>query len=196
MDIFRPIGGIRRHGARFMSWNRDKFIEALAVLFSFLYTLLYIKEQPICWLFALLGASLFVFLCYKKKIFAESGLQLFYVAMAIYGYVNMEADWQLNSWPIFTHVKFLFVGLFGMLAMAWVLRKFTNAKMPLEDSFTTVFSIIATWVMVNYIHENYLYWIVIDAVSIHLYWKREMYFGSILYMVYTAMVTAGYFGLM
>ena len=76
------------------------------------------------------------------------------------------------------------------------LKKYSKAKMPLEDSFTTVFSIIATLVMVNYVHENYLYWMVIDAVSVHLYWKRELYFGSLLYVVYTALVTAGYFGWM
>lgn len=83
-----------------------------------------------------------------------------------------------------------------MLGCFLLLKKFSDAEMPLEDSFTTVFSLVATWVMVNYVHENYLYWIIIDAVSIHLYWKRELYFGSALFIIYTIMVTAGYFGWM
>lgn len=82
-----------------------------------------------------------------------------------------------------------------MFLTAFGLKKFTKTKLALEDSFTTVFSLIATWVMVNYVHENYLYWIVIDAVSVHLYWKRKLYFGSALFVVYTVLVTLGYFRL-
>lgn len=179
-----------------MTWDRNRFLELLAVLFSFLYTLLYIKGFAICWLFAFAGSGIFAYLCYQRKILAESGLQVFYVGMAICGYLNMNEEWQLNSWPIITHGYLILLGAFGMFGLYWILSKHTDSKLPLEDSFTTVFSVIATWVMVNYIHENYLYWIVIDAVSVHLYWKRKLYFGSALYVVYTAMVIAGYFGWM
>ena len=179
-----------------LSWSRDKLLEILAVVCSFLYTFLYIKGLAICWLFAFIGAAIFVYLCYRKKLLAESALQLFYVAMAIYGFLNMDAEWQMNSWPVSKHLFLLGLGSVGMIATAVILKKYTEAELPWEDSFTTVFSIVATWVMVNYVHENYLYWIVIDAVSVHLYWKRKLYFGSLLYVVYTAMVTAGYFGYM
>lgn len=177
-------------------WTFDRILEIAAVSSSFLYTLLYIQGQPICWAFALVGAAIFVWLCWKKQIIAESLLQLFYVAMAIYGYLKMDAEWSLEHWELSTHLTLILIGIFGMNLSYGLLKKFTKSKMALEDSFTTVFSIIATWVMVNYVHENYLYWMVIDAVSIHLYWKRQLYFGSILYAAYTIMVTAGYFGWM
>lgn len=168
----------------------------LAVVFSFLYTFLYIKGFAICWLFAFLGSGLFAYLCFNRKIFAESALHIFYVLMAVYGFFNMSDEWQLNSWPATDHVYLILFGAIGMFASYWLLTKYTDSKLPLEDSFTTIFSVIATWVMVNYIHENYLYWIVIDAVSVHLYWKRQLYFGSALYAIYTCMVVAGYFGWM
>lgn len=116
--------------------------------------------------------------------------------MAVYGYVTMENEWQTNAWSWQTHAIWIAIGTVGMFASAFILQKFTKAKMPIEDSFTTVFSLIATWIMVNYVHENFLYWMVIDAVSIHLYWKRELYFGSALFVAYTILVTAGYFGWM
>lgn len=118
------------------------------------------------------------------------------MAMAVYGYLTMEGEWQSNVWNWQLHAKWIATGVLGTLISAFSLLKFTDTKMPLEDSFTTVFSLIATWVMVNYVHENYLYWIVIDAVSVHLYWKRKLYFGAILFAIYTGMVTAGYFGWM
>lgn len=116
--------------------------------------------------------------------------------MAVYGYVNMDSEWKNNTWNWQTHAIWLIFGIIGMLVLTLILKKFTKAKMPLEDSFTTVFSLVATWVMVNYVHENYLYWMVIDLVSIHLYWKRKLYFGSALFVAYTILVTAGYFGWM
>jgi nicotinamide mononucleotide transporter len=177
-------------------WTVDRLAESVAVISSFLYTFLYIKVSPWCWLFALVGAIIFTYLCYAKRILAESFLQFFYVVMAIYGYLTMNTEWQMTSWNWQTHMALIGLGVIGMMLSYFGLKKYTAAKMPLEDSFTTIFSLIATWIMVNYVHENYLYWIVIDAVSVHLYWKREMYFGSLLFAAYSLMVTAGYFGWM
>ena len=177
-------------------WTADRILEGLAVLSSFLYTFLYIKGEPLCWLFAFVGAAIFTVLCWKKEIIAESFLQLFYVGMAVYGYLNMDDIWELKQWPLTKHLSLTSIGFVGMLCSYFVLKRFTKSYMPLEDSFTTVFSIVATWVMVNYVHENYLSWMVIDVVSVHLYYKRGMYFGAILFAIYTVMVTAGYFGWM
>lgn len=177
-------------------WTFDRILESLAVLSSFLYTFLYINGNSWCWLFAFIGSCLFAHLCFKKRILAESALHLFYVAMAVYGYLNMELEWRMTSWDLSTHLMMIGSGLVGTILSAYLLKRFTGAKMPFEDSFTTVFSVLATWIMVNYVHENYLYWIVIDLVSVHLYWKRELYFGSMLFVLYTVMVTAGYFGWM
>lgn len=177
-------------------WSTDRILEVVAVICSFLYTFLYIKGSAWCWLFAFIGSALFTYLCYARKILAESFLQFFYVLMAVYGYLTMESEWQTNVWSWQSHAIWLGIGTIGMFLTAFALKKFTKTKMPLEDSFTTVFSLIATWVMVNYVHENYLYWIVIDAVSVHLYWKRKLYFGSALFVAYTILVTAGYFGWM
>jgi len=182
--------------SRYNVLRPEKLAEIIAVAFSFLYTFLYIKGNPWCWAFAFVGSAIFVVLCFKKKLLAESALQVFYVLMAIYGFATMGQTWQANTWDWGEHLMLIGLGAILMFSMAYLLKKFTSAVLPLEDSFTTAFSLVATWVMVNYVPENYLYWIVIDAVSVHLYWKREMYFGSALYVVYTLMVTAAYFGWM
>jgi len=177
-------------------WGADRLIEVVAVISSFLYTFLYILGNAWCWGFAAIGSVLFAYLCFRKRILAESFLQLFYIVMAVYGYINMSATWQTGSWPLTHHLIWITIGAAGMLLLFFFLKKATNAAMPLEDSFTTVFSLVATWMMVNYIHENYLYWMVIDAVSIHLYWKRKLYFASVLFAVYLILVVAGYFGVL
>jgi nicotinamide mononucleotide transporter len=75
-----------------------KVLEILAVIFGLLYTLLYAKEIVWCWLFAFLGSSLFVYLCYVRRIYAESFLQLFYVFMAFYGYFSTSGEFKKASY--------------------------------------------------------------------------------------------------
>jgi nicotinamide mononucleotide transporter len=65
--------------------------------------------------------------------------------------------------------------------------------MPIVDSFTTVFSIIATYMITKKVLENWLYWIVIDAVSIYLYLSRDLHLTSFLFMLYAIIAIFGYF---
>jgi len=169
-------------------------LEAAAVICSLLYTYLYIEGSVWCWLFGALGALFFVYLTWKTKIFAETFLQLFYVFFAIYGFLTMGADFpQPSSLAVTDHIIWITVGIGFMGVVVWVLKKLTKAKMPWVDSFTTVYSLIATWLMVNNIHENWLYFIAVNTVAIFLYYKRGMYLGSVLFVLYLGLAIKGYF---
>lgn len=172
-----------------------KGLEIVAVSCSLLYTILYIRGNPWCWSFAFSGSVIFAYLCFAKRIFAESGLHLFYLLMAGYGYANMDSEWTKQVWSWEQHVLLIVSGTVLSVFIYFMLIRLTSGMLPLTDSFTTAFSLVATWAMVNYVHENYLYWIVIDAVSVYLYWKRDLQFGAALFAVYTALVTGAYFEL-
>ena len=172
-----------------------KWVEGFAVVFNLLYTVLYIKESVFCWIFAFVGSFLFVLLCYKKKLIAETALQFFYMLFAIYGYMHMTAIWEEHVWSLKSHLLFVGMGIVLTISSWQLLKKYSAAEMPLLDSFTTVFSLIATWIMVNFVHDNWLYWIIIDFVTIYLYAKRGMYFGSLLFLVYLLLAINGYWNL-
>jgi nicotinamide mononucleotide transporter len=77
--------------------------------------------------------------------------------------------------------------------MGFYFSTYTSAKMPIVDSFTTIFSIIATYLVTKKVLENWLYWIVIDVVSIYLYFGRDLHLTSLLFIVYTVIAIFGYF---
>ena len=77
--------------------------------------------------------------------------------------------------------------------MGFYFATYTNAKMPIVDSFTTVFSIFATYMVAKKILGNWLYWIVIDMVSVYLYFSRDLHLTSLLFMAYTIIAIFGYF---
>lgn len=168
-------------------------IEISSVISSLAYTWLYIEMNPWCFLFAILGALGFLYLCWQKSLLAESGLQVFYAGMAVYGYLNLDSKWLIGHWSWLAHLVVIAFSTFAMFALTLFLKSKTQAKLPLIDSFTTVFSMSATFLMMEFVHENWLYWIVIDLVSIVLYFKRKMYFGAILFFIYAILSVKAYF---
>jgi nicotinamide mononucleotide transporter len=70
---------------------------------------------------------------------------------------------------------------------------YTSSKMPIIDSFTTVFSVIATYMLTKKIIENWLYWVVIDILSIYLYFNRELHLTSLLFILYSIIAIFGYY---
>jgi nicotinamide mononucleotide transporter len=172
-----------------------KSIEIIAVISSLLYTWLYLHSNPVCWYFAFLGAFLFLLLCIKKNILAEAFLQFFYMVMAVYGFVNSNIVWQEHLWPLERHLLILLFSIIGVVISFFYLRSRTSSVLPLTDSFTTIFAISGTGLMVNMVHINWLYWIAVDAVSIYLYYNRGMKYAALLFVVYLAMALDGYFRL-
>ena len=73
------------------------------------------------------------------------------------------------------------------------LKKNTKSKLPFIDAFTTVFSIGATWLMIIKIPDSWYYWVVINAVSTILYFRRGLKMGAVLYAIYLLMAIDGCF---
>jgi nicotinamide mononucleotide transporter len=172
----------------------DRVAELAAVVFSLAYTLLYLREvYQLAFVAAIIGSAIFVVLCWKKKIYAESALHVFYIGMAVFGLFEWGATFEPLPASFATHAPWLFTGVAATAVLGFFLQKFSDARLPYLDAFTTVFSLIATWFMVTFVHENWLYWIVIDAVAIFLYAYRRMPFAALLFVVYLLMAIDGYF---
>ena len=170
-------------------------IESIAIFFSIIYVILAAKKNIWCWAASIISVLLYIYICFKAHIYAESVLHVFYLFMAMYGYYYWEKDKQgeqVYEWGIKKH---LFIILFGAIAsflMGFCFSIFTSAAMPILDSFTTIFSVIATYMIVKKVLENWLYWIVIDIASVYLYFSRDLHLTSILFIIYTIIAVFGY----
>ncbi len=174
-------------------------IESIAVFFSILYVILAAKENIWCWGVGAISVSLYIYICFFAQLYPETSLQVFYLLMAFYGYYHWtkkEQSLQISEWSIGKHLFILVIGAILTFLMGFYFATYTNAKMPIVDSFTTVFSLFATYMVAKKILGNWLYWIVIDAVSVYLYFSRDLHLTSLLFMVYTIIAIFGYFSWM
>jgi nicotinamide mononucleotide transporter len=69
----------------------------------------------------------------------------------------------------------------------------TDAKLPYLDSFTTWGSILTTVMVARKVLENWLYWIVINGVSIYLYLDRGLDQTAAMFVLYLVLATIGYY---
>jgi nicotinamide mononucleotide transporter len=177
---------------------RSIIIESIAVLFSILYVILAVKENIWCWGAALISVSLYIYICFSAQLYPETGLQVFYFIMAIIGYYmwNKENKEEIKEWSEIKHLLIILLGAILTFFMGFYFSTYTNSQMPIIDSFTTVFSIIATYMVIKKILGNWLYWIVIDAVSVYLYFNRDLHLTSLLFIAYTIIAIFGYFSWM
>lgn len=176
-----------------MSW-----IEIIAVIFSISYTILAIKENIWCWAAAVVSVSLYFYICIDAQLYAESGLQVFYMFMNGYGFYQWKYgknhnELPLTEWSLKTHSLIILGGGLGIYLLGSGLIKFTDAALPFLDSFTTVFSIIATYLVTKKVVSNWGYWVVIDAISIYLYYSRGFTLTAGLFFVYTLLAIWGLF---
>ena len=171
-------------------------IETIAVVLSVLYVILAAKQNIWCWAAAGISVALYIYICFSAQLYPETGLQIFYLLMAFYGYFQWNKNngkLEIAQWTIGKHLLLILTGAIIAFLMGFYFATFTSSKMPIVDSFTTVFSIIATYMITKKVLSNWLYWIVIDAVSIYLYFSRDLHLTSLLFIAYTIIAVFGYF---
>jgi nicotinamide mononucleotide transporter len=173
-------------------------LEQVAVLCALLYVVLISFKSQWGWLFATISSAIYIFICYFGKLYLETGLQVFYVAMAIYGWYEWsdaedETNQGIKRWSPKTHMYLISGSLVLTLITGLVFDVYTDQANPYLDAFTTVFSLAATYMVTQKILENWLYWIVIDLVATLLYVNRGLELTGILYLLYTVIAVFGFF---
>ncbi len=178
---------------------QNSLLELIAVVFAIAYLVLAVRENILCWLAAGISTSIFLIIFWDVKLYMESGLQIYYLAMAGYGWhqwrrVNDESSGlQVSTWNVQQHVSAITVIALLSFFSGYLLRAGTDAQLPYLDSFTTWASVVTTFMVARKVLENWIYWLVIDSVSIFLYIDRELYFTSILFAVYIVIIFFGWY---
>ena len=178
---------------------QNSLLELVAVVFAVAYLVLAVKENSLCWYAAGISTLIFLFIFWDVKLYMESGLQIYYLAMAFYGWyqwrgANREtASLRVSKWRAKQHVVALALIATLTFVSGSLLNSGTDANLPYLDSFTTWASVVTTFMVARKILENWFYWLVIDSVSIYLYFDRELYFTSLLFAIYIVIIFFGWF---
>ena len=160
------------------------WLEYFGVITGLLYLFLEIKQHKAMWVVGFLTSLVYVFVFLSAKIYADMGLQ---------------TDSLPSDRILYTHLSLpLFVGIIGTLAVVfailwYLLHQFTDSPIPVGDAFTTSVGIVATWMLARRIIEHWIFWVIVNLVSVYLYYLRGLYPTMLLYFCYATLAIVGYY---
>jgi nicotinamide mononucleotide transporter len=73
-----------------------------------------------------------------------------------------------------------------------MLRFFTDAALPFLDALVTWGAVVATYMVAKKLLENWIYWLVIDSISIFLFISRGLFPTAFLFGIYIIIIIYGY----
>ena len=196
LGVWRVIETLNTIAEQF---RQNSLLELLAVVFAILYLLLAVRQNILCWAAAIVSTAIFLFIFWEVKLYMESGLQIYYLGMAAYGWYQWRlADdgsnsLQVSVWSARQHLMALTCIALLTVVSGYLLNSGTDARLPFLDSFTTWASVVTTFMVARKILENWIYWLLIDAISIFLYLDRGLYFTALLFTVYIVIIFFGWF---
>ena len=178
------------------------WLELVAMLLALVYVILAAVGSIWCWPAAFISTALYTVIFYDVLLLMDSALNAYYLVMAVYGYWVWQTNASTNaqptssfviiSWQANWHLRACLVLTVISITLGYVMANYTPAAFPYLDTFTTVFAVFATYLVTQKVLENWLYWIVIDFVSIYLYVEKDLMPTAALFIIYVAIAIYGY----
>lgn len=181
------------------AWIAKSYIEIIATITGLIYLYYSIKGDKRLWVYGLITSLLYVYVCYVAGIYADMGINLYYVVVSIYGWIHWTfyRSEQKKEIPVTRTKPLHFLAIILITAVfyvliAFILINYTDSSIPYWDAFTTSASITATWMLARKMLEHWIIWVIVDAVSIGLYLYKELYPTTLLFVVYTILAITGF----
>jgi nicotinamide mononucleotide transporter len=159
---------------------------------------LLVRQNIWNWPVGILNNLAFSLLFYRTGLYADVGLQGFYIVISVYGWWSWLHGGRDHGAlrvsrvpPSLALVLALCVGLMTAL-LTWLLRRYTNSTVPVLDSLITALSLAAQFMMTRKWVENWAVWITANCLSVGLLIYKGLYVTASLYLVYQVLCSMGW----
>jgi nicotinamide mononucleotide transporter len=172
--------------------------EIVSLLTGISYSVLAALRNRTCWIAGAVSSACAAVAYGARGLPMQSGLQVFFVGMALYGWISWtrsaaEGELPVTLWPPQYHIgAAVLITALALGTASLLAASIDAAAWPRLDSLTTWFSLLATWLVARGKLENWLYWIVIDLVLVFLSYKQGLMGMALLNLLFIAIATGGF----
>ncbi|MBI5692187.1 MAG: nicotinamide mononucleotide transporter [Verrucomicrobia bacterium] len=160
---------------------------------------LIIRQSIWGWPVGLVQVSLSAWVFFRAQLYSDVILQGFFFVVQAYGWwhwwrggvaaaaglpVTRLSGRAIGGWVI--------TGLAVSVVWGEFMRRQTDAALPHWDAFILVFSILAQWLQARKRLENWVTWMVVNVVAVGVYWAKDLWLFSGLYLLFLGMAVAGH----
>lgn len=176
----------------------DKGLELIGLIIGLLYLLLEYKANIWLWPVGVIMPIVYIIIFYQNKFYADMTFNVYYLFASIYGWYIWAKSLEKTDQGFISHLPKKYIGKLTVTfvvifaAIVFLLINFTDSDVPYGDSFTTTLSILAMWMLAHKYIEQWLLWIVVNAVTAVLYHTKELDITVILFIVNFFVSILGY----
>lgn len=181
-----------------MEWN--SILDLTALIVGLVYLLLEYRASIYVWIAGIIMPAVDLFLYWDAGLYGDFGLAVYYLLASIYGFIawkfwkkeSTTEEMPITRFPmrLLLPVTVVFLVVWGVV---WAfLQYWTNSTVPVTDSLTNALSIIGMWMLARKYVEQWIVWIVADAIYVWLYAYKGLPFKASLYTFY---IIIAFFGI-
>ena len=177
-------------------------LQAVGIALGLLYLWLEYKANIWVWVVGAIMPLVHGTLYLTKGIYADALMQLYYVFAGIYGLAvwlrkpkadgKEKHEGKIRHTPVGWIVPLVATYAVLHVALYYLLSKFTDSTVPFLDSMSTALCIVAMWMLSRKLVEQWLVWLVVDVISVGLYFYKGIPGTASLYALYCILAVAGY----
>ena len=181
-----------------IDWFKSQnLLETSGVITGILCVYLAAKNKIWSWPFAVISVIIYIFIFWNAKLYADMGLQVYFLIMNFYGWYFWSQTNENEKTPVSSitarEVILSIIGIIGFtIGLGFFLYKGTDASFPFLDSFCTACSIVAQVFLARKVMENWLIWIFVDVIYVGVYMVKDLHLTAGMYALYIYIAAMGY----
>lgn len=179
------------------------YVELIGTLFGLISVWFASRANILTWSTGIVNEVFLFILFFQVQLYADMFLQVYFFVVTIYGWYNWKTKPDAGSITVLNNKQRWLTAIIIIAgsAVAGFLIKHIHlylpqyfkieAAYPFTDSFVMVLSIVATVLLAMKKIENWVLWILIDAICVVLYIKKLVYFLSLEYLIFLGLASYG-----
>ncbi|MDR3116893.1 MAG: nicotinamide riboside transporter PnuC [Bifidobacteriaceae bacterium] len=177
-------------------------LEITAFCFTSIYIVLELFQKKFMWIIGIFSALFYILTFYYSKIYADMGFNIYYLIMSFYGlilWMNESKNFKQKSKIIYyrtlnklTILYLLLAEIIIFLSLWLILSHLTDSPIPAADALLTSLNIIGTFMLTKRYLFQWHIWIIVNILSIFIFFNRALFLTSVLYAIYTITAFIGF----
>lgn len=178
--------------------QETSWLERFSVCCGIVQVLLSKNNKVSNYLFGILGIVSGMYVLFGAKLYAEIGLNMYYLVMSIYGWWYWVTNKQAKQQPITSCTKrewgiVLSISVLGFILLYAVLSHFTDSDVPVWDAWVSSTAWAGMWLLAKRKIENWILLNISNFFAVPLLIHKDLYLFAALTTFLFIVAIFGYF---
>ena len=175
------------------------WLELVAVVLALAMVACNLRVNPLGWPLAMVSSLLYALLFADSRLYGESGLQLFFIAIAGWGWWQWlrgrggdGTALKVRTMPVAQRWQALAATLAAWPLLALLLARSTDSDVPWLDALPTVASVTGQLLLGRKLVENWAVWLAVNVFSVGLFAYKGLFLTALLYALFAVLSVLGW----